>query len=339
MESQISAIVCPNCGANTTNHQNCDFCGSLLVRFVGTEVNLDQTSYLSNDFCLPGLIDALKENIRLQKEYPDETVATDIVNPFNDDGAIVNYLCFVMKSSRMENIKGEHIFKDAKPLSIAVGFAFSQYTDKDYAPEFNKIRRERLDAFTKLPSSQLFKKEIGFGDDNDGYQQKVYSYCIDFGEDVEGAARLISEIAVKVYGCEPYRALDYYTNWGEAIYENRDLLEGWEPSRSSTETSSTERSSTESSSGSEGGCYVATCVYGSYDCPEVWTLRRYRDYTLDESWLGRLSVKIYYAVSPIMVRWFGKTTWFKKMWKPFLDKMVANLQAKGVEDTPYVDKY
>ena len=25
------------------------------------------------------------------------------------------------------------------------------------------------------------------------------------------------------------------------------------------------------------GCYVATCVYGSYDCPQVWTLRRYRD--------------------------------------------------------------
>ena len=25
------------------------------------------------------------------------------------------------------------------------------------------------------------------------------------------------------------------------------------------------------------GCYVATCVYGSYDCPEVWVLRRFRD--------------------------------------------------------------
>src|SRR5699024_12626084 len=24
---------------------------------------------------------------------------------------------------------------------------------------------------------------------------------------------------------------------------------------------------------SSGGCYVATAVYGSYDCPEVWTLR------------------------------------------------------------------
>ena len=330
MESQISAIVCPNCGANTTNHQNCDYCGSLLVRFVGADVNLDQTSYLSNDSCLPGLIDALKENIRLQKEHPDKAVVTDIANPFDEDSdARVNYICSVLKSLGYGNEKGELVFKDAKPLSLAVGFNFPQYTDKNFAPEFNKTNREQLDTFTKLSSSQLFKKEIRFGDDGFGYPQKKYIYSIDFGGDVEGAARLISEIAVKVYGCEPCRALDYYTNWGAAIDENRALLAGKEPSRSSTE----------SSSGAEGGCYVATCVYGSYDCPEVWTLRRYRDYTLDESWLGRLSVKIYYAVSPIMVRWFGKTTWFKKMWKPFLDKMVANLQARGVEDTPYVDKY
>lgn len=335
MESQVSAIVCPNCGANTTNHQNCDFCGSLLVRFVGTNVNLDQTSYLSNDSCLPGLIDALKENIRLQKEHPGEPVATDIVNPFDDDGAIVNYLCNVAAATEVLNYKGEKAFKDAKPLSLSVAFLFSQYTNLDEVIDpdgiglnFNKIQRERLDDFTKLPCSQLFKREIEFVDDGEG-KLKVYEYRIDFGGDAEGAARLISEIAVKVFGCEPHRALDYYTNWGTAIVKNRDLLEGREPSESSTE----------SSSGSRGGCYVATCVYGSYDCPEVWTLRRYRDYTLDESWFGRLSVKVYYAVSPIMVRWFGKTAWFKKIWKPFLDRMVANLQAKGVEDTPYVDKY
>lgn len=35
------------------------------------------------------------------------------------------------------------------------------------------------------------------------------------------------------------------------------------------------------------GCYVATCVYGSYDCPQVWTLRRFRDNTLAETMLGR----------------------------------------------------
>ena len=56
-----------------------------------------------------------------------------------------------------------------------------------------------------------------------------------------------------------------------------------------------------------GACYVATCVYGSYDCPEVWALRRFRDYTLDLTWYGRLFIKCYYAVSPVIVKWFGQT--------------------------------
>ena len=86
------------------------------------------------------------------------------------------------------------------------------------------------------------------------------------------------------------------------------------------------------------GCYVATAVYGSYDCPQVWTLRRYRDYTLSSSWYGRLFIRTYYAISPTLVKWFGRTKWFKKMWQGKLDKMVAKLQADGVESTPYVDK-
>ncbi len=86
------------------------------------------------------------------------------------------------------------------------------------------------------------------------------------------------------------------------------------------------------------GCYVATCVYGSYDCPQVWTLRRYRDNTLGATWYGRLFIRIYYVVSPILVKWFGHTNWFKKMWKGKLDRMVAKLQNNGVENTPYEDK-
>lgn len=90
---------------------------------------------------------------------------------------------------------------------------------------------------------------------------------------------------------------------------------------------------------SASGCYVATCVYGSYDCPQVWTLRRYRDNTLDSTWYGRLFIKLYYAISPTLVKWFGHTKWFKKMWKGKLDKMVKKLNSKGVENTPYCDKY
>lgn len=87
-----------------------------------------------------------------------------------------------------------------------------------------------------------------------------------------------------------------------------------------------------------GPCYVATAVYGSYDCPQVWTLRRYRDYTLAETWYGRAFIRIYYAISPTLVKWFGHTEWFKKMWKGTLDRMVNNLNAEGVENTPYKDR-
>lgn len=89
---------------------------------------------------------------------------------------------------------------------------------------------------------------------------------------------------------------------------------------------------------SNGGCYVATAVYGSYDCPQVWTLRRFRDNTLAETWYGRAFIRTYYAISPTLVKWFGHTEWFKKMWRGKLDRMVENLKAEGVEDTPYEDR-
>lgn len=87
-----------------------------------------------------------------------------------------------------------------------------------------------------------------------------------------------------------------------------------------------------------GGCYIATCVYGSYDCPQVWTLRRYRDNALAETWYGRTFIKTYYAISPSLVKCFGNTNWFKKVWRRILDHMVNDLQHKGFAKTPYKDK-
>ena len=93
-----------------------------------------------------------------------------------------------------------------------------------------------------------------------------------------------------------------------------------------------------SSNTDSDGCFVATAVYGSYDCPQVWTLRRYRDYTLAETWYGRAFIHTYYAISPTLVKWFGETEWFKNMWKPKLDRIVKDLNEKGVADTPYQDR-
>lgn len=60
--------------------------------------------------------------------------------------------------------------------------------------------------------------------------------------------------------------------------------------------------------------------------------------TLAESWYGRLFIRTYYSISPTLVKWFGHTEWFKKMWQSKLDRMVAKLQANGVESTPYEDR-
>lgn len=108
------------------------------------------------------------------------------------------------------------------------------------------------------------------------------------------------------------------------------------PTISKNFSSSSASSSTDASS---SGCYVATAVYGSYNCPQVWTLRRFRDNTLDATWYGRAFIKTYYAISPTLVRWFGESSWFRKLWRIPLDKLVAALKGKGVEDTPYIDKY
>ncbi len=87
-----------------------------------------------------------------------------------------------------------------------------------------------------------------------------------------------------------------------------------------------------------GGCYIATCVYGSYDCPQVWTLRRFRDYSLASTWYGRLFISIYYAISPTLVKWFGRMPWFTEPWRKYLDKKVSSLNQKGFENTPYFDR-
>lgn len=83
---------------------------------------------------------------------------------------------------------------------------------------------------------------------------------------------------------------------------NEGYEEGCHAGRSSRHSSSHSLSSP-----SSGGCYVATCVYGSYDCPKVWTLRRFRDNVLAKSIDGRAFIRTYYAISPTLVRWFGDT--------------------------------
>ena len=130
--------------------------------------------------------------------------------------------------------------------------------------------------------------------------------------------------------CDEHDFDDFCDDFCDECYEE-GYDEGYETARRNSRRSSTSGSSSD-------GCYIATAVYGSYDCPEVWTLRRFRDEYLKGSVFGRLFVRFYYAVSPGLVRRVGGRDFFRKPVKRVLDQFVIHLKDKGFQDTPYDDR-
>ena len=163
-------------------------------------------------------------------------------------------------------------------------------------------------------------------------QNELLNYILNYY-----AITILQSEIVKTFD-EVYKLLTSNSYRAKSYMENCDSVRGSHREYPDTLEDAKNKAASRSYSSNSGGCYVATCVYGSYDCPQVWTLRRFRDDTLGSTWYGRAFIKLYYAVSPTLVKWFGKTTWFKKMWKGMLDRMVKRLNDKGVKNTPYKDK-
>lgn len=76
------------------------------------------------------------------------------------------------------------------------------------------------------------------------------------------------------------------------------------------------------------GCYIATAVYGSYDAPEVMTLRRFRDETLRNSAFGRWFIRTYYRLSPPVAEKLKNAKRINAFVRSILDKWVERLNRK-----------
>lgn len=130
---------------------------------------------------------------------------------------------------------------------------------------------------------------------------------------------------------------NHYNERGSKIGESDPNLLGGYNTYGSSSRAGSSRSSSGSYGSSSGGCYIATCVYGSYNAPEVCTLRRFRDKVLTRSAGGRLFISIYYAISPHLVKLLGNRSCFRGTCRYFLDRLVSSLQKKGLSDKPYRD--
>lgn len=75
----------------------------------------------------------------------------------------------------------------------------------------------------------------------------------------------------------------------------------------------------------KSGCYIATAVYGSYECEEVFALRRFRDDRLSKSALGRLFIRVYYRVSPSLAKHLPYDSPISRFLRGILDRFVKHI--------------
>ena len=69
----------------------------------------------------------------------------------------------------------------------------------------------------------------------------------------------------------------------------------------------------------EGGCYIATMVYGNYDHPQVLVLRNFRDKFLVNYLFGKSLIKFYYRYSPLWVKFLKNRRIINKLIKFILN--------------------
>lgn len=79
------------------------------------------------------------------------------------------------------------------------------------------------------------------------------------------------------------------------------------------------------------GCYIATMIYGDYNHSNVLLLRTYRDHVLLKTPHGRIFTKIYYTISPFIVKNIKPNGFTHKVLKILTQRIVKNIrESKGI---------
>lgn len=209
----IKSYTCPNCGANATNADNCEYCGSLLVRFVQKGIDLRNTDYLNDSIIYPGLLAALKHNLDLQNSTNEDVVTTDVIGP--DMGGEQDYITCILKNGDICHLDGSPMLCKSNK-GLCVNFTFCLYIENNEEEHLTYNREQEIGRkkFESLDCFPLFSKHISYYEDDFCNKRKGYEYFIDFGEDAEGASKLISKVWNCVFDIPFDAKLEFYTNVG-----------------------------------------------------------------------------------------------------------------------------
>lgn len=196
METGISTIVCPNCGANPQNHNNCEYCGSLLVRFVDKNIPIVEEKYGKKANTFDGLKEALIINLQEQEKTSGHNhihtlikafplVQTlDVTNPKSQNELVE----FKLPDNTPVIVRPKYTGTDEQSLVICIRF----YETTKPINRDGQIKAHVL--FKQMDIFPLFSLQIDDFEYIDGnIAGKVYQYYLNFGRDIDGAASIITQ--------------------------------------------------------------------------------------------------------------------------------------------------
>lgn len=143
---------------------------------------------------------------------------------------------------------------------------------------------------------------------------RYYGYKDKYGNSGDLTKASIMMNALNKYA---YRAIKYAPEEQAATYKR--LIKPTEDFINLAKSGQLDSSGKDMSGKQHTGCYIATAVYGSYTCNEVMELRRFRDDYLSKHRLGRAFIKLYYTISPHMIKHIKKNSFTEKTIRKFLD--------------------
>lgn len=156
---------------------------------------------MSNDFVYEGVIDALKHNLERQELNPGKQITTDICYKSSSTVKLSRKrhgVAVVGRTGSAHWNDGDMIKLGEGKIGLVIKFSFDTVVDgEDVGGE--KIQNQ-YEKFQKLSSLPLFTHHTGiYMRPESSNRFRCREYAIDFGQDYEGAARLISEVLDKVY--------------------------------------------------------------------------------------------------------------------------------------------
>jgi hypothetical protein len=144
---------------------------------------------------------------------------------------------------------------------------------------------------------------------------KYYNYEDKYGNKGPLTKAEIIDNTLKKYALRAieYAPKDIADNYRYEIKESMDFVE------------SVKSGNYDKRTGNKAGCYIATVVYGSYGCDEVYALRKFRDERLSKYLIGRWFIRFYYAVSPYLAKNLCRSSIIKKVIRKWLDWLVKRI--------------